>query len=75
MQRIIDGLLYDTRTADLIHMDEATKRQLYRTPNGRFFMFYQNGEIMAKDEESTKKYLSKHNIKKYIELFGEVEEA
>lgn len=75
MQRIIDGLLYDTETANLIHADGLNERHLYITANGRFFMFYKNGEIVAKDENSTKKYLSKYNTEKYIELFGNVEEA
>lgn len=75
MQRIINGLLYDTRIAEVIYTDEENKRQIFRTPNGRFFMFYPNGEIVVKDTESVKKYLSKNNVKKYIELFGDVEEA
>lgn len=75
MQRIIENLLYDTKTAELIHADENTRRQLFKTPNGRFFMLYPNGEIVPKKEKSAKEYLSKNNIKKYIELFGEVEEA
>lgn len=75
MQRIINGLLYDTRTAELIHTEEDTKRQFFKTPNGRFFMFYPNGEISPKDDESAKDYLSKYNVKKYIKIFGEPEEA
>lgn len=75
MQRIIDGLLYDTRTAELIYAEEDTKRQLFRTQNNRFFMFYPTGEIVAKDEDGAKNYLSKHSVRKYIEIFGEPEEA
>lgn len=75
MKRIIDNLLYDTETADVVHVEESTKRVLYQTPNGNFFMFYPVGEIVPKTEESTKDYLGKYNVEKYIELFGEPEEA
>lgn len=75
MQRVINNLLYDTNTATVIHREEDTKRVLYQTPNSNYFMFYPNGEIVPKTEESTKDYLGKHNVPKYIELFGEPQEA
>jgi hypothetical protein len=75
MQRVIDNLLYDTETATVIHIEEDTKRILYQTPNGNFFMFYPVGEIVPKTEQSAKDYLGKCNVDKYIELFGEPEEA
>ena len=75
MQRVIDDLLYDTDTAMIIHMEERPKRVLYQTSNGNFFMFYATGEIVPKTEESTKDYLGKYNVEKYIELFGQPEEA
>ena len=75
MQRVIDGLLYDTETAEIIHVEENTKRRLYMTQNRNFFMFYPIGEIVPKTEESTKDYLGKYNVPKYIELFGEPQEA
>ena len=75
MQRVIDGLLYDTETAVLIHLEEDKKRRLYQAPNGNFFMFYPTGEIVPKTEQSTKDYLGKYNVPKYIELFGEPREA
>lgn len=75
MQRVIDGLLYDTETATIVHIEENTKRRLYQTPNNNFFMFYPTGEIVPKSEESTKEYLGKYNVPKYIELFGEPQEA
>lgn len=75
MQRVIDGLLYNTDTADVIHVEENTKRRLYMTSNRNFFMFYPTGEIVPKTEESTKDYLGKYNVPKYIELFGEPQEA
>lgn len=75
MQRIIEGLLYDTETAIIVHVEERAERILYQAPNGTFFMFYSTGEIVPKTEESTKEYLGKYNVPKYIELFGEPEEA
>lgn len=75
MQRVIDNLLYDTETATIVHIEEDTRRVLYQTPNGNFFMFYKNGEIIPKTEQSTKDYLGKYNVEKYIELFGEPQEA
>ena len=75
MQRIINNLLYDTQTATVVHIEEGTKRVLYQTPNGNFFMFYPVAEIVPKTEESTREYLGKYNVEKYIELFGEPQEA
>lgn len=75
MKRVINNLLYDTDNATIIYVEEYTKRILYRTNNGNFFMFYSNGEIIPKTEESTKEYLGKHSVEKYIELFGEPKEA
>lgn len=75
MQRVIEGLLYDTETATIIHVEEDTGRRLYQTPHNNFFMFYPTGEIVPKTEESTKDYLGKYNVPKYIELFGEPQEA
>ena len=75
MQRVIDGLLYDTETAEIIHVEENTKRRLYMTSNRNFFMFYPIGEIVPKTKQSTKDYLGKYNVPKYIELFGEPQEA
>lgn len=75
MQRVVGNLLYDTDTATVIHVEEDTKRILYRTQKDNFFMFYPNGEIIPKTEESTKDYLGKKNVSKYIEMFGEPQEA
>lgn len=38
-------------------------------------MLYSNGEIIPKNEDSVKYYLGTYDVKKYIELFGEPEEA
>ena len=75
MRAIVDGLLYDTDKSELVHIDSITKRRLYRTPGGCFFSMYPNGEIVPKTVENTKVYLGEKNVEKYIELFGEVEEA
>lgn len=75
MQNIIDGFLYDTNTATVIHIEEDTKRILYQTPNGNFFMFYPTGIIVPRTLERTRDYLGKYNVPKYIELFGKPQEA
>ena len=75
MQRVINGLLYDTQNATVVHTDQNNNRVLYVTENNNFFMLYPNGEIVPKTEQSTKDYLGKYNVKKYIELFGEPQEA
>ena len=75
MQRVINGLLYDTNTAEIVHLEESTKRVLYKTQNNNFFMFYPTGEIIPKTEQSARDYLGKYNVEKYIKLFGEPQEA
>nr|DAU92212.1 MAG TPA: hypothetical protein [Bacteriophage sp.] len=75
MKRVINDLLYDTDTADLIFIEEDTNRKLYKTPNGNFFTLYPTGEIRAKTEEATKDYLGRYDVEKYIEVFGEPREA
>lgn len=75
MQRVINNLLYDTDTAEIVHLEEDTGRILYRTPNSNFFMFYPTGEIVPKSQASTRDYLGKYDVPKYIELFGEPQEA
>ena len=75
MKRVINDLLYDTDTADLIFVEEDTNRKLYKTPNGKFFTLYSTGEIRAKTEEATKDYLGRYDVEKYIEVFGEPREA
>ena len=75
MQRVVNGLLYDTANAEIVHMEEDTKRILYHTSNDNFFMFYPTGEIVPKTKQSAMDYLGKCNVEKYIELFGQPEEA
>lgn len=75
MKRIINGLLYDTEDSTLIYVDEMNNRKLYQTKNGNFFTLYPTGEIQPKTEEATKEYLGRYDADKYIEIFGEVDEA
>ena len=75
MQKIIDGLLYDTDKAELLYYEEKTDRWLYKGENGHYFMYFLNGVISPKSEEFVKDYLGQRDIDKYIELFGEVDDA
>ena len=75
MKKIINNLLYDTDVSELIHNDEINNRRWYKTPNGNYFVFYGTGEITPKAEDAVRDYLGKHNVEKYIELFGEPKEA
>lgn len=75
MKRVIDGFLYDTDTATLVYTEESTNRKLYKTPNNNFFTLYPTGEIQDKSLADTKSYIGMRSVEKYIELFGEPEEA
>lgn len=75
MQRVIDGLFYDTEKAEILHIEEGKNRVLYMTPNRNFFMVYPTGEFVVKTEESVKIYLGTYDVDKYIEVFGQPEEA
>lgn len=75
MKRIINNLLYDTGVSELIYTEEGVNRQLYKTPNGNFFTLYPTGEIRPKSVDDTKDYLGRYDVNKYVELFGEPQEA
>lgn len=75
MMQIINGLLYDTTSAKLIYLDETNNRRWYKTQNGNYFVLYGTGEIAQKSEEAVKDYLGQRDVEKYIELFGEPQEA
>ena len=75
MKKIINDLMYDTDNSELIHNDEANKRQWYKTQNGNYFVLYRTGEIVPKTEDGVKEYLGKNDVKVYIKLFGKPEEA
>lgn len=74
MQKIINDLLYDTETSELIHTDEK-ERKLYKTTKGNFFTMYPNGVIEPKTEENVKAFLGEVDVEKYIEIFNEPERA
>ena len=73
MKAIINGLLYDTEKANLI-CEPDEHHTMYMTEKGNLFMLY-NGVISCADNETLKKFLAEELPDKYIELFGEVEEA
>lgn len=75
MKAIIDDLLYDTETATLIYTDENKNRRWYLAVNGHYFVAFLNGQITPKTEEQVKEFLGVNDPDKYIELFGEPEEA
>lgn len=75
MKRIINGKMYDTDKATEIHVDTYRNRALYQTDKGTYFMRYANNEIKIKSEAEVRDYLSRYDVDKYIELFGEVEEG
>lgn len=75
MKQIINDLLYDTETSELIYVDAVNNRRMYRTQNNNYFVLYGNSQIVPKTEESAKDYLGKYAVKKYIELFGQPKEA
>lgn len=75
MQKIINGLLYDTETSEKIFSDDIQNRVWHMTANGNYFVFYRTGEITPKTESQAKEFLGKNDVAKYIELFGEPEEA
>lgn len=77
MKAIIDGLLYDTDKAKIIFNPDEY-HTLYMTEKGNLFMlYYQSGErsISCTDNEKLKKFLAENAPDKYVEIFGEVEEA
>lgn len=76
MKQIINGKMYDTEKAECIltmHNGSPTI-YIYMTNNGAFFAERgYNLDIVSK--ESVKNFLGRYDIDKYIELFGEPEEA
>lgn len=75
MQKIINNLLLDTETSTEIYFDEALVRRWYLSPNGRYFIFFANGDMCFVSEEEVKRMLGKKDVAKYVELFGSPEEG
>ena len=75
MKKVIDGLLYDTDISTLIYLDENSRRRYFMTPHRRFFVVYITGEMATKTEADMRKLLGMYDYDKYVEIFGEPEEA
>ena len=75
MKKIINGKMYDTDTSEEIYLDEMNNRRIFQTKKGNYFLLYPNGELVPKTEDEIKGFLGNNDTNKYIELFGEVEEA
>lgn len=87
IRRIVNGLLYDNSKSTLLFLfkpKDYWKNSfpgiipdipaiLFRTKRGRFFI--QQFGCIYPCEEITAKYILGYNPEKYIEIFGEVEEA
>ena len=73
MRAIINGLLYDTEKAEIVWKSDSFYLDLYKTKNNRFFMMFNRNIIV--DENKIKEFFGIRYPDKYIELFGEVEEA
>jgi len=72
MRRIIDGLRYDTEKAKKIG-SVPYFFELYKTPNGRFFIYYPDKEIRPLRIDEAKQFyewLTYFSIE-YEEAFGE----
>ena len=77
MKAIINGLLYDTEKSKIIFRYDM-HNSLHMTEKGNLFMLYQffgTKRIICADNELLKRWLAENEPDKYIELFGEVEEA
>lgn len=76
MKSIIHRLLYDTDKSTLLHYDYMTGYSIYLTQNKRLFVTAGcDSFIKSTNHNTCKEYLGFVNPDKYIELFGEVEEA
>lgn len=54
MKTIINGLLYDTKKAEIVWKSDSFYLDLYKTKNNRFFMMF-NRNIIA-DENKIKEF-------------------
>ena len=67
--------MYDTDTSEEIYIDEMNNRRIFQTKKGNYFLLYPNGELVPKTENEVKELLGLYDTDRYIELFGEVDEA
>lgn len=75
MKKIINGKMYDTDTSEEIYLNENNNKRIFKTKKGNYFLMYANGEVVPKTEDEVKELLGLYDTDKYIELFGNVEEA
>ena len=84
MKKIIDGKLYDTETAELVYSLEDTNTHFYKTRKGNYFRYahgfqYTTGVykhiITPVSESDVKNEIGICDTDKYIEMFGQPEEA
>lgn len=76
MKEIIDGKLYNTDKSEKICNIGLSSHSIWRTAKGTLFLV--NDTLMRisnTNQEVIKDLLGKENPEKYIELFGEPEEA
>ncbi len=73
MKQIIDGLMYDTDTAEMLL--EYENRKLYRTEKNNFFIVYSNEVITPITEANAKAIIGRVNVDRYLEVFDAPEEA
>lgn len=75
MKKIINGKLYDTEKSELIYTELEGKRWLYRTNKRAFYKVYSTGDIVPMSDEQAMEYFGENDPDKYIEIFGNPEEA
>lgn len=77
MKTIYKNKLYDTEKSE--NICNFRGRSVYKTKNGTLFMIYENYEMRQKifsiSQPEIRDFIGEHFPDKYIELFGEVEEA
>lgn len=80
MKKVINNLLYDTETAELIISEPDPSggliKRLYQTPNKAFFFLYiQSNEIQPITRDECREWLGLFNYDAYVKVFGEPEHA
>lgn len=77
MQKIIDGKLYDTETAELLlTIGNHRPLYLYRTKKGAYFVNNSVTSFMLQTEDQAKDMLGHYgSVETYTRLFGAPEEA